>query len=206
MMKCHQPSVMPTVSNDNNGLDSSLQTTFRRRLDTFGRRVSEIGLVSATLVHDEDIVVAEVVEDSSLSPPDSDVERIVQRLELRNANRVPVPLDVKRGFLRLCDDACKKRIILESSSTNESNPLLDNGMRSQDDLCCILRKDIIHLRNSTRLQVENRTRFTQITSGIKSYFGFRCHSKVLLHLFNRAVEQKWELANPERKQPMVPTS
>ena len=86
MMKCHQPSVMPTVSNDNNGLDSSLQTTFRRRLDTFGRRVSEIGLVSATLVHDEDIAVAEVVEDSSLSPPDSDVERIVQRLELRNAN------------------------------------------------------------------------------------------------------------------------
>ena len=73
-------------------------------------------------------------------------------------------------------------------------------MRSQDDLCCILREDIIHLRNSTRLQVENRTRFTQITSGIKSYFGFRCHSKVLLHLFNRAVEQKWELANPERKQ------
>ena len=34
--------------------------------------------------------------------PESDVERIVQRLEKRNANRVHVPIEVKNRFLKLC--------------------------------------------------------------------------------------------------------
>jgi len=184
----------------------------------------EIGLVSATLVNEDEIVFAQVVEDNDgimLPPPDSDVERIVRRLELRNANRVPVPFDVKHRFLRMCDEACKKRLMMRNiaaleeeddpATTLENGLLMDDSARSGDCVemngiahgnfssngskenitttsPCILREDIINLRNSTRLEVENRTRLAQITDGIMGYFGFRCHSKVLLHVFNRAVD------------------
>jgi len=178
---------------------------------------------------------------------DSDVERIVQRLELRNANRVNVPIEVKNRFLRLCkESSIKRRAALlnqlnSSSSTSKINIDLgaDNGEEETNDdgrniisnkshhqaggdinsqeeihdtnlhnnesstetaaaeattttteisLSCILRSDIIQIRKSIRLEVESRSRFRRITDGIKTYFGFRIHSKVLLHVLNRAVD------------------
>ena len=67
-------------------------------------------LISATLVDEQEVFVAtQVMEDDyAEAPPDSEVERIVSRLELRNANRVAVPLEVKRHFLRLCNEVCEK--------------------------------------------------------------------------------------------------
>ena len=178
---------------------------------------------------------------------DSDVERIVQRLELRNANRVNVPIEVKNRFLRLCkESSIKRRAALlnqlnSNSSTSKINIDLgaDNGEEETNDegeniisnkshrqaggdinsqeeihdtnlhnnesstetaaetttattteisLSCILRSDIIQIRKSIRLEVESRSRFRRITDGIKTYFGFRIHSKVLLHVLNRAVD------------------
>ena len=52
----------------------------------------------------------------------------------------------------------------------------------------ILRSDIIQIRNTIRLTVENRSKYTRIKDSILSKLGFRCHSKVLLHVLNRAVD------------------
>ena len=195
--------------------------------------------------HNEEQMAA---EQQVLQQPDSDVERIVQRLELRNANRVNVPIEVKNRFLRLCkESSIRRRAALlhqlnsSSSSSSSSNINIDlgadNGEEETHDergnivttkshhqvggdnnisqeenhdtnllnnessretaaetittevsLSCILRSDIIQIRKSIRLEVESRPRFRRITDGIKAYFGFRIHSKVLLHVLNRAVD------------------
>jgi len=145
--------------------------------------------------------------------PESEVERIVQRLELRKANRVPVPAEVKNRFLRLCKNACQKRreILLESSIQNNNDDEMDardgidttsrisqsggssttnknGGQIIVSSLTCILRSDVIQIRQAIRLEVEGRTKPQRLSDGIKAYFGFRCHCKVLLHVLNRAVD------------------
>jgi hypothetical protein len=118
----------------------------------------------------------------SPTPPESEVERIVQRLELRNANRVPVPAEVKSRFLRMCLNVCKLR-------ATDSN--IDCGcgeVKVSSESPCILRQDVINMRNKVRLEVEGRSRVRRISDGFNTYFGFRCHCKVLLNVLNRAVD------------------
>jgi hypothetical protein len=84
---------------------------------TWGRNLLEnLGLVSATLVADDNVVEAQPLEEE-LAPPDLDVERIVRRMETLNESRIPVPLEVKTRFLRMCDAACRRR--MEQQETEE---------------------------------------------------------------------------------------
>ena len=145
------------------------------------------------------------VSSRAAQPPDSEVERIVQRLEHRNADRARVPAEVKSQFLRLCKDACLKRQrVLENgglddscgsngahnndSNNNNSNNNNKNNGGGETISSCILRSDVIQIRQSIRLQVENQSKRQRVADGIRVYLGFRCHCKVLLHVLNRAVD------------------
>ena len=100
-------------STDQNNFRSSNQSTTQTNNNNYN---DEENLISATLVTEEDVILAEVIDTTNLPPsaPESEVERIVQRLELRNANKVSVPLEVKNIFLRLCSDhAALKRQLKE---------------------------------------------------------------------------------------------
>ena len=99
-------------------------------------------------------MATQVIDDGDIeTPPDSEVERIVQRLELRNDNRVSVPLEVKKSFLRLCNEAsilrntCKNRnegndndtIIPVGDSTTISKPAWQPPPSTYSP--CLLRTD-----------------------------------------------------------------
>jgi len=169
-----------------------------------------------------------IADTQQQTPPDSDVERIVQRLEQRNANRLHVPVEVKNRFLRLCKDASMKRQrqrCQHSSSQNgiditnttlsaaveegDNSPIkqllvsqkssinmtLDhrttqttNNNTVQPKHQCILRKDIISIRNSIRLQVESRTYIQRINDAIRNFLGFKTHCKLLLMVLNKALD------------------
>jgi hypothetical protein len=88
--------------------------------------------ITATLVEDDNVVVAEAfaIDDDVIdenyshynksksnnqgnnikSLPDSQVGRIISRLEYRNNHRVAVSNDAKNRFLRLCHEACLRRV------------------------------------------------------------------------------------------------
>ena len=114
--------------------------------------------------------------------PDSEVERIVQRLETRNANRVAVPAEVKAAFLRMCLNVCRLR------NTDSDVDCGCGEIKVTSDSPCIMRDDVINMRNRARLEVELRSRSRRIIDAIKTFCGFRCHSEVLLHVLNRAVD------------------
>ncbi|KAL7526364.1 hypothetical protein ACHAXR_002992, partial [Thalassiosira sp. AJA248-18] len=149
----------------------------------------DTALISATLVEDEEVFMATHVVDDS---PDSEVEKIVQRLESRNANRVAVPLEVKKTFLRLCKEACKSRIEREMKKDNDgerSAKEVNIGDSIGDSFPpCLLREDIIQIRNAIRFELEDRSQFQRVRDGFKSRLGFRCHSKLILNALNRAVD------------------
>jgi len=195
-------------------------------------------LISATLVEDTNVILAQVVTDDDtniLKPPESEVERIVQRLELRQHNKVSVPMEVKYKFLKLCNDAaCKRRLSInqeeegqgkrgdieegngdgdersvnswhssrssDSSSDDSSLPTSmeskhwfnpDNNTPHADTETTspyIHRSDLLQIRNTIRLSVESRSKYQRIQDSIKDKLGFRSHSKVLLHVLNRAVD------------------
>ena len=139
-------------------------------------------VLSATLVDEEDVVVAQVVEEEA----ESEVERIVQRLERRNERRIPVTAAVKARFLRLCRDAQ-----LKSSSTVRSGayPNTSGGVGGAKwDSSCIRREDVLRIRKAVRLEVEGRTRTRRVLDGILAWLGFHCQCKVLLSVLNRAVD------------------
>ena len=186
-------------------------------------------LISATLVEDTNVILAQVVTDDDtnvLKPPESEVERIVQRLELRQHNKVSVPMEVKYKFLKLCNDAaCKRRLSMNDeggidkgdieegngdersvnswhssrSSDNSSDSSLPTSMESKhgfnpNDITSestspyIHRSDLLQIRNTIRLTVESRSKYQRLQDSIKDKLGFRSHSKVLLHVLNRAVD------------------
>merc|ERR1712194_427667 len=53
---------------------------------------------------------------------------------------------------------------------------------------CILRSDVLQIRQAIRLEVESRSHIQRISDGLKKYFGFRTHCKVLLRVLNHAVD------------------
>ena len=159
------------------------------------------------------------------TPPDySDVERIVQRLEQRNANRLHVPVEVKNRFLRLCKDASINRqrqrrrhsssqngigtvaIGEETQEGGDDSPIkqllvsqkssinltLDRTHQTANNVQpkhqCILRTDIISIRNSIRIQVESRSHIQRINDGIRNFLGFKTHCKLLLMVLNKALD------------------
>lgn len=121
-------------------------------------------------------------EDEVPMLPESEVETIVQRLEERNANRVSVPTEVKSQFLRMCLNVCRLRV----SDSNVDCGCGEGKLAS--DSPCILRDDVINMRNRVRVEVELRSRSRRIRDAIKAYCGFRCQSEVLLNVLNRAVD------------------
>jgi hypothetical protein len=127
--------------------------------------------------------VPETTHEYEVPPlPESEVETVVQRLEERNANRVNVPPEVKALFLKMCLNVCRLRV-------TDSN--IDCGcgeVKVTSDSPCILREDVINMRNRVRLVVELRSRSKRFRDTIKTYLGFRCHSEVLLNVLNRAVD------------------
>ncbi|KAL7547215.1 hypothetical protein ACHAWF_010540, partial [Thalassiosira exigua] len=184
-------------------------------------------------------------------PPNSEVERIVRRLERRAADRVHVPADVKARFLRMCAAAARRKEMgskegskrgsilrrpsvvlggpsgrgtgaLDDSCTSRGDPppdslnALDESYTSEGDdrsnavradgkggvlsksSSCIARSDLIRLRRAVRLEVEGRTKARRIRDGIESRLGFRCRSKVLLYVLNRAVDSVDEDARAAR--------
>jgi len=52
----------------------------------------------------------------------------------------------------------------------------------------IHRSDLLQIRNTIRLTVESRSKYQRLQDSIKDKLGFRSHSKVLLHVLNRAVD------------------
>ena len=114
--------------------------------------------------------------------PDSEVERIVQRLEERHANRVSIPPEVKAVFLRMCLNVCRLR------NTDSDVDCGCGEVTITTDSPCISRDDVINMRNKVRLEVELRSRSRRIIDTIKTFCGFMCHSKVLLNVLNRAVD------------------
>jgi len=53
---------------------------------------------------------------------------------------------------------------------------------------CILRKDIISIRNQIRLQVESRTHIQRLNDAIRNFLGFKTHCKLLLIVLNKALD------------------
>ena len=189
--------------------------------------------ITATLVDDENIVIAEpfLMDDTQVELPDSEVGRIISRLEYRNKHRVPVSSEVKAKFLRLCDEACVKRVEImresmmmmdgddnvsfdsESSSSGNSNnssspdvslksPSSSTARKSISSTTaspCILREDVIRLRNTVRLNYESRTKMQRFQKLARSLAGFRDVDKVLLHVLNRAVDSIDESGHVEAK-------
>ena len=93
-----------------------------------------------------------------------------------------MPSEVKARFLKMCLNVCRLR---------DTGSNIDCGcgeIKVSSDSPCILRSDVINMRNRVRLEVEQRSRSRRISDAVKSYFGFRCHSKVLLNVLNRAVD------------------
>ena len=115
--------------------------------------------------------------------PESRVERVVQRLEERNNNRVHVPPEVKKTFLRMCHTECRLRMRLRNADCGEEEISI---MASESP--CILRIDVINMRNQVRCEQEMRSKSTQFSDALKGALGFRCHNTVLLEVFNRAID------------------
>lgn len=248
---------------NNNGLTQSI--------------ISQTHSITATLVEDDDIVIAEPFfgmdnddnannnnNNTNVPLPDSEVGRIISRLEYRNTHRVPVSSDVKGRFLRLCDEACVSRVekmreIMdlddESEEGNEEEEVDDNNAsvgsssgsssidgsesdNSSSRSCsssssqdtdtalkptnntksstksttttttsspCILREDIIQIRNTVRLAYESRTNIQRFQKLARSVFGFRDVDKALLNVLNRAVDSIDESGHVEAKKRRVLT-
>ena len=132
------------ASSRRNLMSADVHAASRRNI--FSRMVHEAQghLISATLVDEDEVVYATQVEDEDgLPPPESEVERIVQRLELRNANRVAVPLEVKKSFLRLCNEACKKRKAeIEENEIDASTRSKSSAQKTAHLSPCLQRQDI----------------------------------------------------------------
>ena len=219
--------------------------------------MSQTHSITATLVDDDNVVVAEAFDindilnnnnngtnnDANNIPlPDSEVGRIISRLEYRNTHRVPVSSDVKWRFLRLCDEACVRRVkdMRETmdldgdydddddeeeeeeengsigSYSSDGNDSGSDGSSSQDTDAlkptnqkntnttttsspCILREDVIQIRNTVRLAYESRTKIQRFQKLARSIFGFRDVDKVLLNVLNRAVDSIDESGHVEAK-------
>jgi len=226
-----QSNLLPNNNNHDND--------HRQRNELAQSIISQTHSITATLVDDENVVVAEAfaldeyddtANNNNAPLPDSEVGRIISRLEYRNTHRVPVSSDVKWRFLRLCDEACVRRVesmreimnldndeddeensgsvgsssgsssnVSDSSNSNNSssssqdtNELKPTNQKSTKTTTtsspCILREDIIQLRNTVRLAYESRTKFQQFQKSARSIFGFRDVDKVLLNVLNRAVD------------------
>ena len=230
---------------DNNDTNQSRRNLFSRMAsnsnllrndnELANSMLSQTHSITATLVDDENVVVAEAfaIDDedndgNNVHLPDSEVGRIISRLEYRNTHRVPVSSDVKWRFLRLCDEACVRRVdsmremvdmnddddddddeedngSVESFSgsssngsdssssysrdTNELHPTKQKSIKTTTASSpCILREDIIQIRNTVRLAYESRTKIQQFQKSVRSIFGFRDVDKVLLNVLNRAVD------------------
>ena len=139
--------------------------------------------------HKGDDSSEEETEEEPPPPPGSEVERIVQRLERRNAARTPVPAEVKGRFLRLCEEARRERRRRTSDATDRGE---DRDASAEDEHSAavprIRRDDVLRLRQAVRLEVEGRRRRRRLADGVKTRLGFRCHGKVLLQVLNRALD------------------
>jgi len=212
--------------------------------------------ITATLVDDDNVVVAEAFDindilnnnnngntnnDANNIPlPDSEVGRIISRLEYRNTHRVPVSSDVKWRFLRLCDEACVRRVKdmretmdldndddddeeeddngsvgsysrssngsgsdSDDSSSQDTDAFKPTNQKSTNTTTtsspCILREDVIQIRNTVRLAYESRTKIQRFQKLARSIFGFRDVDKVLLNVLNRAVDSIDESGHVEAK-------
>ncbi len=219
-------------NNNNNNLNELAQSM-----------ISQTHSITATLVEDDDVVIAEpfTIDDNDANNvplPDSEVGRIISRLEHRSTNRVPVSSDVKWRFLRLCDEACINRVekMRETMDLDEEEEDVDNasdgscsGSSSYDSGSdgsssnsshdtdtlkptnqkrtktttasspCILREDIIQIRNTVRLAYESRTKIQRFQKLARSVFGFRDVDKALLNVLNRAVDSIDESGHVEAK-------
>ncbi|EJK72242.1 hypothetical protein THAOC_06240, partial [Thalassiosira oceanica] len=122
-------------------------------------------------VDEEEAVAPQAVEGEA----ESEVERIVQRLERRNKRRISVTAAVKQRFLRLC--RCAQLSLTRSPDRD-----------SKWDRSCLPREDVLRIRKVVRLEVEGRTRLRRVFDGILAWLGFQCQSKVLLQVLNRAVD------------------
>jgi hypothetical protein len=82
----------------------------------------------------------------------------------------------------MCLNVCRLRV-------TDSN--IDCGcgeVKVTSDSPCILRNDVINMRNRVRLEVELRSKSTRFRDAIKTFLGFHCHSETLLNVLNRAVD------------------
>ena len=85
------------------------------------------------------------------------------------------------------------------TTTIHNNGEQENITSVTTSVTCILRSDVIQIRQSIRLEVESRSRMIRILDGIKNRFGFRTHCKVLLNVLNRAVDLIDESSSTKKK-------
>ena len=81
----------------------------------------------------------------------------------------------------------KQLLVSQKSSINLT---LDHTNKNtiQPKHQCILRKDIISIRNSIRIQVESRTYIQRLKDAVRNFLGFKTHCKLLLMVLNKALD------------------
>jgi len=86
------------------------------------------------------------------------------------------------------DNSPIKQLLVSQKSSINMTLNHTNNVRVQPKHQCILRTDIISIRNSIRLQVESRTHIQRLNDGIRNFLGFKTHCKLLLIVLNKALD------------------
>ena len=117
---------------------------------------------------------------------DASIKRQRQRCQHSSQNgigAVAIGEEIQEG-----DDSPIKQLLVSQKSS--INLTLDhtNNVRVQPKHQCILRTDIISIRNQIRLEVESRTYIQRLNDGIRNFLGFKTHCKLLLMVLNKALD------------------
>mmetsp|Transcript_206 Transcript_206/g.348 ORF Transcript_206/g.348 Transcript_206/m.348 type:complete len:1383 (+) Transcript_206:113-4261(+) len=91
----------------------------------------------------------------------------------------------------------------DGSSSQDTDALKPTNQKNTNTTTtsspCILREDVIQIRNTVRLAYESRTKIQRFQKLARSIFGFRDVDKVLLNVLNRAVDSIDESGHVEAK-------
>ena len=104
-----------------------------------------------------------------------------------------MPSDAKNRFLQLCQEKCQEKGYNGVGARNAcvAHTTSSVGATSAPDAYispCILREDVIELRDQVRYEFEGRSGSKKMKDGVRTCFGFHTNtSEVLLQVLNRAV-------------------
>ena len=116
---------------------------------------------------------------------DACIKRQRQRCRHSSQNGIAIGEETQEG-----DNSPIKQLLVSQKSS--INMTLDHTHQTTNKIQpkhqCILRTDIISIRNSIRLQVESRTHIQRLNDAIRNFLGFKTHCKLLLIVLNKALD------------------